>query len=108
MSQTIWLVRKGRIMSFQPSPGTDTDSGERRQPAYFGCGGSFAGHVRVNLVVLAVLVGVWALTGSDGVWPLWVALGMAAGLAFKALLRHRFFRTRTSTARRGGTPSDDA
>jgi len=93
-------------MSFQPSPGTETEP--RHRPAYYGCGGSFAGHVRVNLAVLAVLVGVWALAGRDGVWPLWVALGMTAGLAFKALLRRGLFRSGVRPARSEPTSSGDS
>lgn len=38
---------------------------------------------------MTILVGVWATTGADGYWPVWAALGMGAGLAFKALVRRR-------------------
>lgn len=87
-------------MSLQssPEPGTGTGTGtatgttERNEPVYrsYGCGGgTLGGHLRVNLVVLAVLVGVWALTGADYFWPAWAALGMAAAFAFKALVLRR-------------------
>lgn len=41
----------------------------------------FRRHVANYLVVNALLVGVWALTGSGSFWPGWVMLVWGAGLA---------------------------
>jgi hypothetical protein len=36
------------------------------------------------VVVNALLVGIWALTGADYFWPIWVIGGWGIGLAFQA------------------------
>jgi hypothetical protein len=39
-----------------------------------------AAHVVVYVVVNAVLVGMWVLTGAGYFWPAWVMLGWGVGL----------------------------
>jgi 2TM domain len=36
------------------------------------------------VVVNAILVGIWALSGADYFWPIWVIGGWGIGLAFQA------------------------
>jgi hypothetical protein len=42
--------------------------------------GSFSGHVRTYLWVMALLVAIWALTGAGYPWPVWPALGWGFAL----------------------------
>jgi 2TM domain len=36
------------------------------------------------VVVNAILIGIWALSGADYFWPIWVIGGWGIGLAFQA------------------------
>jgi hypothetical protein len=40
----------------------------------------FGAHVVVYVVVNAMLIGIWALTGQGYFWPAWVLLGWGVGL----------------------------
>ncbi len=42
-------------------------------------------HVRTYLLVNALLIAIWALTGADYFWPIWPMLGWGFGLASHAL-----------------------
>jgi hypothetical protein len=37
-------------------------------------------HIVVYVVVNAMLIGIWAITGADYFWPAWVLLGWGVGL----------------------------
>ena len=41
--------------------------------------------VRVYLLVMAMLIGIWAATGMGYFWPIWPMMGWGIGLAGKAL-----------------------
>ncbi|KAA0235389.1 MAG: hypothetical protein JJLCMIEE_01752 [Acidimicrobiales bacterium] len=41
-------------------------------------------HVVTYLIVNAVLVGIWALSGAGYFWPIWAIGGWGVGLAFHA------------------------
>jgi aminopeptidase N len=41
----------------------------------------FADHLRTYLLVMALLVAIWALTGAGYFWPVWPALGWGIGVA---------------------------
>lgn len=40
----------------------------------------FGAHVVVYVVVNAMLIGIWAMTGQGYFWPAWVLLGWGVGL----------------------------
>jgi hypothetical protein len=40
----------------------------------------FAEHLRVYVMVMALLVAIWALTGMGYFWPVWPALGWGIGI----------------------------
>jgi hypothetical protein len=40
----------------------------------------FGAHVVVYVVVNAMLIGIWAMTGPGYFWPAWVLLGWGVGL----------------------------
>ena len=42
----------------------------------------FRMHLGAYIVVNAMLVGIWALSGGGSFWPGWVILGWGVGLAF--------------------------
>lgn len=69
-----------------------------------GRGDGVGGHVTSYLLVMAMLVGIWALTGADYFWPIWPMMGWGIGVASHVLgLRggcHSGQDTRTS---RGST-----
>jgi hypothetical protein len=44
---------------------------------------AFKQTVFAYLVVNALLVGIWAVTGADYFWPIWVIGGWGIGLAFQ-------------------------
>jgi hypothetical protein len=44
----------------------------------------FASHVVAYVVVNALLIGVWAITGAGYFWPAWVLGGWGAGLLLHA------------------------
>jgi hypothetical protein len=44
----------------------------------------FASHLVAYVVVNAMLIGVWALTGGGYFWPAWVLAGWGAGLVLHA------------------------
>jgi hypothetical protein len=44
----------------------------------------FSGHVAAYVVVNAMLIGIWAITGAGYFWPAWVLLGWGVGLALNA------------------------
>ena len=43
-------------------------------------GGAYREHLRTYLAVMALLVVIWALTGTGYFWPVWPALGWGIGL----------------------------
>jgi 2TM domain-containing protein len=44
----------------------------------------FRGHLVAYLLVNALLVGIWAVTGADFFWPIFPILGWGIGIAFHA------------------------
>jgi hypothetical protein len=44
----------------------------------------FWSHIVVYLVVNAMLVGIWSVTGRDYFWPVWPMLGWGVGLILHA------------------------
>jgi Domain of unknown function (DUF1707)/2TM domain len=44
----------------------------------------FAEHLRTYLFVMALLVGIWALTGMGYFWPIWPAFGWGIGIVSHA------------------------
>lgn len=44
----------------------------------------FAAHVVSYVVINAMLVGIWAISGGGYFWPAWVMLGWGVGLALNA------------------------
>lgn len=44
----------------------------------------FAAHVAAYVVVNAMLVGIWAVTGAGYFWPIWVILGWGIGVVLNA------------------------
>lgn len=47
--------------------------------------GALSRHVRTFLLVNALLVGIWLLSGAGYFWPMWPFLGWGIGLAAHAL-----------------------
>ena len=58
----------------------------------------FAEHLRAYVMVMALLVAIWALTGMGYFWPVWPALGWGIGIWCHA----------SATPRRRGTARRDA
>ncbi|MDP9352022.1 MAG: 2TM domain-containing protein [Chloroflexota bacterium] len=48
-------------------------------------GDGVGGHVTSYLLVMAMLVGIWALTGADYFWPIWPMMGWGIGVASHVL-----------------------
>ena len=68
----------------------------RRQAAWAG----FSEHLRVYLMVMALLVTIWALTGMGYFWPVWPALGWGIGIvSHRACLPRRRGRPSRAIAR---------
>lgn len=44
----------------------------------------FKNHAGVYLIVNALLVAIWALSGAGYFWPIWAIAGWGVGLAFNA------------------------
>jgi hypothetical protein len=44
----------------------------------------FSAHVAAYVVINAVLIGIWAISGAGYFWPAWVLLGWGIGLALNA------------------------
>jgi hypothetical protein len=44
----------------------------------------FTAHVVVYVVINAVLIGIWAISGAGYFWPAWVLLGWGVGLVLNA------------------------
>ncbi len=44
----------------------------------------FGGHIAAYVIVNAMLVAIWALSGGGYFWPIWTILGWGVGLAFHA------------------------
>jgi hypothetical protein len=44
----------------------------------------FTAHLVAYVLVNAMLIGIWAITGAGYFWPAWVLLGWGIGLAFNA------------------------
>ena len=44
----------------------------------------FAAHVVSYVVINAMLIGIWAISGGGYFWPAWVMLGWGVGLALNA------------------------
>ena len=42
----------------------------------------FRGHLAAYVIVNAMLVAIWALSGADYFWPIWPILGWGVGLSF--------------------------
>ncbi len=59
------------------------DDSERREAALARVKGKreFRTHVAVYLIVNAMLVAIWALSGQGYFWPVWPILGWGVGLA---------------------------
>jgi hypothetical protein len=57
---------------------TERDAAIKRLKARRG----FHVHVAIYLVVNALLVVIWALSGAAYFWPIWAMLGWGIGLAF--------------------------
>jgi len=76
-----------------PRPATPAPGG--RSPAYRGGGGGFRRHLSFVVVVSAVLIGLWALTGAHFFWPAIPMFFLIMGLYRHARWsgwRHRSFR----------------
>jgi hypothetical protein len=73
--------------------------------------GALRGHVRTFVLVNALLVGIWLLTGAGYLWPMWPFFGWGIGLVAHALsgdLDKRStpsWRARHRNLRQGNTPS---
>ncbi len=55
----------------------------------------FREHLRSYLMVMALLVAIWALTGAGYFWPIWPILGWGIGVASHASAVHRPHRAST-------------
>ena len=44
----------------------------------------FGAHLVTYVVINAMLVGIWAITGAGYFWPAWVLLGWAVGVVLNA------------------------
>jgi 2TM domain len=44
----------------------------------------FSAHLVAYVVINAMLVGIWAISGAGYFWPAWVMLGWGVGLALNA------------------------
>lgn len=44
----------------------------------------FSAHLVAYVVVNAMLIGIWAVTGAGYFWPIWVLLGWGVGLVLNA------------------------
>ncbi len=44
----------------------------------------FTAHLVAYVVVNAMLIGIWAVTGAGYFWPIWVLLGWGVGLVLNA------------------------
>ncbi len=44
----------------------------------------FKNHLGVYVIINALLIGIWALSGGGYFWPVWPILGWGIGLAFNA------------------------
>lgn len=64
--------------------------------------GGFRDHLRVYLMVMALLVAIWALTGMGYFWPVWPALGWGIGIACHRASLPRGERPPTRGALSGG------
>jgi len=74
-------------MSIQSDPASETDqvvdereTARRRVQAKR----DFGSHVVAYIVINSLLVGVWAITGTDYFWPVWIMAGWGAGLILHA------------------------
>ena len=61
----------------------------RRPRAPRDAAADFREHLRVYLMVMALLVAIWALTGAGYFWPVWPALGWGIGVFAHAPRRAR-------------------
>jgi hypothetical protein len=64
------------LLSDLPAQGRRRRSAARREAAERG----FSEHLRTYLMVMALLVAIWALTGMGYFWPVWPALGWGIGI----------------------------
>lgn len=67
----------------------------RREAAWNG----YSDHLRSYLMVMALLVAIWALTGMGYFWPIWPALGWGIGIASHRASLPRGSRPRRAIAR---------
>jgi hypothetical protein len=44
----------------------------------------FSAHLIAYIVINAMLIGIWAITGAGYFWPAWVLLGWGVGLVLNA------------------------
>ena len=44
----------------------------------------FKNHVAIYLIVNAMLVGIWAVSGAGYFWPMWPIMGWGVGVAINA------------------------
>jgi hypothetical protein len=67
----------------EAEPGTDADvRGEARKRVQKRR--DFSAHVVAYVVVNAMLIGIWAVTGAGYFWPAWVLFGWGVGLVLNA------------------------
>ncbi len=48
----------------------------------------FRNHVAIYVIVNAMLIFIWALSGAGYFWPIWPILGWGVGLAFNGYAVH--------------------
>lgn len=48
----------------------------------------FRNHVAIYVIVNAMLIFIWALSGAGYFWPIWAILGWGVGLAFNGYAVH--------------------
>jgi hypothetical protein len=66
-----------RLLTDLPAVPDERRRAARREAAWDG----YSDHLRSYLMVMALLVTIWALTGMGYFWPVWPALGWGIGIA---------------------------
>ena len=83
------------LLSDLPSERSRRKAAARREAARRG----FSEHLRTYLMVMALLVTIWALTGMGYFWPVWPALGWGIGIVSHRASLPRGGRSRRAIAR---------